>query len=210
MQKLIRFALYLGGLAVLSMGVVLNTKTGLGVSPINSVPFVVSELSGISLGVATVVVYMFCIAIQAILLKKCTIKMLLQVPFSVLFGTYVNMFNTWLDFTAEKLVWQLAWLLVAIVLISIGAYLSVNMDIVPNAPDALARVMGEKMGKDMGFGKNVLDIICVVSSCAIGLIFSGHIIGIGIGSVATALLIGRCIKAWGKLLHKPVERIRKW
>lgn len=210
MKKLIRFVLYLAGLAILSVGVVLNTKTGLGVSAINSVPFVISQLSGYTLGVMTVVVYMVHILIQVILLKKFTIQMLLQVPFSVLFGAYVNLFNDSLDFMAEGIVWQILLLLVAVVLTSLGAYLSVAMNIVPNAPDAMAKTVGEKLGKDYGYGKNVVDIICVIISCAIGLIFSGRIIGIGIGSVAAALLIGRGIKLWGKVLHGPVERISKW
>lgn len=210
MKKLIRFVLYLAGLAILSVGVVLNTKTGLGVSAINSVPFVISQLSGYTLGVMTVVVYMVHILIQVVLLKKFTLQMLLQVPFSVLFGAYVNLFNDSLDFMAEGIVWQILLLLVAVVLTSLGAYLSVAMNIVPNAPDAMAKTVGEKLGKDYGYGKNVVDIICVIISCAIGLIFGGRIIGIGIGSVAAALLIGRGIKLWGKVLHGPVERISKW
>lgn len=210
MKKLIRFVLYLAGLAILSVGVVLNTKTGLGVSAINSVPFVISQLSGYTLGVMTVVVYMVHILIQVVLLKKFTLQMLLQVPFSVLFGAYVNLFNDSLDFMAEGIVWQILLLLVAVVLTSLGAYLSVAMNIVPNAPDAMAKTVGEKLGKDYGYGKNVVDIICVIISCVIGLIFGGRIIGIGIGSVAVALLIGRGIKLWGKVLHGPVERISKW
>lgn len=210
MKKLIRFVLYLAGLAILSVGVVLNTKTGLGVSAINSVPFVISQLSGYTLGVMTVVVYMVHILIQVVLLKKFTLQMLLQVPFSVLFGAYVNLFNDSLDFMAEGIVWQILLLLVAVVLTSLGAYLSVAMNIVPNAPDAMAKTVGEKLGKDYGYGKNVVDIICVIISCVIGLIFGGRIIGIGIGSVAAALLIGRGIKLWGKVLHGPVERISKW
>ena len=209
MKKLIRFLVYLGGLAILSLGVVINTKTGLGVSPINSVPFSISELTGYTLGLMTVIVYLFCIVIQAILLKKITLKMLLQVPFSVLFGTYVNLFNGAMNIPMDSMVAKVIWFMIAIVCISVGVYLSVNMNIVPNAPDALAKAIGETLKKDMGFGKNLLDIICVVTSCSIGLIFAGKLIGIGIGSVATALLIGRCIKLWGKVL-RPVERIGKW
>ena len=209
MKKLIRFLVYVGGLAILSLGVVINTKTGLGVSPINSVPFSISQITGTTLGLMTVIVYLFCIAIQAILLKKVTIKMLIQVPFSVLFGTYVNLFNSAMNIPMESLTAKIIWFLIAIVCISLGVYLSVNMNIVPNAPDALAKAIGETLKKDMGFGKNLLDIICVVASCSIGLIFAGKLIGIGVGSVATALLIGRCIKLWGKVIH-PVERIGKW
>ena len=45
----------------------------------------------------------------------------------------------------------------------------------------------------MGFGKNILDASCVAIACVIGLLFDKRIIGIGIGTVAAMLLVGRCV-----------------
>lgn len=45
-----RLGLYFLGILILGFGIVLNTKTGLGVAAINSVPFGISEMTNLSLG----------------------------------------------------------------------------------------------------------------------------------------------------------------
>lgn len=208
MKKVIRFILYLGGLAVLSLGVVLNTKTGLGVSPINSVPYVFSQITGISLGVMTAILYMICVLIESLMMgKRWKPKVLLQIPFSILFGVYVNLFNGQITYQAEGIVMQIVMQILAILLISLGAYVSVTMDIVPNAPDGLAQEMGVKMKKSYGSAKNVLDIICVSLTCIIGLVLAGRVIGIGIGTVICALVIGQVIRLIGRVLQKPLQKV---
>ncbi len=207
MKKLLRFIVYLAGLAVLSLGVVLNTKTGLGVSAINSIPYAAAELTGLSLGMTTAILYMICVGIESIMMgKNWNVKILLQVPFSILFGIYVNVFNEWISYQAEGIVLKILLLAVAIVLTGLGAFLSVSMDIVPNAPDGLAQMMGEKLKKGFGFGKCVLDIVCVVLTCILCLAVRGELIGIGIGTVASALLIGQVIRVCGNVLKEPLAK----
>ena len=207
MKKLLRFIVYLAGLAVLSLGVVLNTKTGLGVSAINSIPYAAAELTGLSLGMTTAILYMICVGIESIMMgKNWNVKILLQVPFSILFGIYVNVFNEWITYQAEGIVLKILLLAVAIVLTGLGAFLSVYMDIVPNAPDGLAQMMGEKLKKGFGFGKCVLDIVCVVLTCILCLAVRGNLIGIGIGTVASALLIGQVIRICGNVLKEPLAK----
>ena len=50
-----RLGLYFLGILILGFGIVLNTKTGLGVAAINSVPFGISEMTNLSLGMATTI-----------------------------------------------------------------------------------------------------------------------------------------------------------
>ena len=208
MKRLIRFLVYLAGLAILSLGVVLNTKTGLGVSAINSIPYAAAELTGLSLGMTTALLYMVCVGIESAMMgKSWNARVLLQVPFSILFGLYVNVFNDWITYEAEGLVLKILLLAVAIILTGLGAFLSVSMDIVPNAPDGLAQMMGERLEKGFGFGKCVLDIVCVIVTCILCLIVRGSLIGIGIGTVASALLIGQVIRLCGKVLKQPLEKL---
>jgi len=208
MKKMIRFILYLAGLAILSLGVVLNTKTGLGVSPINSVPYAIAQITGYSLGTTTAVMYVICVLIQSLMMgKNWKPKVLLQIPFSILFGVYVNVFNEKINYMAEGIVTQILLLAVAIVLTGLGAYISVAMDIVPNAPDGLAQMMGVKMKKNFGTAKSILDIICVVLTCILCLVITGELIGIGLGTVIAALMIGQVIRLCGKVLKEPLQKV---
>ena len=73
----------------------------------------------------------------------------------------------------------------------IGASLSLAMDIVPNPADGLAHAVGKKLGKDVGLGKNLIDLVSIALAAALGLLASGRILGIGIGTVCAMLLTGR-------------------
>ena len=151
---------------------------------------------------------MICVLIESLMMgKRWKPKVLLQIPFSILFGVYVNLFNGQITYQAEGIVMQIVMQILAILLISLGAYVSVTMDIVPNAPDGLAQEMGVKMKKSYGSAKNVLDIICVSLTCIIGLVLAGRVIGIGIGTVICALVIGQVIRLIGRVLQKPLQKV---
>ena len=49
-NRLFRWLFYLLGLLILAVGLTLNTKTGQGVTPIVSVPYCISQLSGLTFG----------------------------------------------------------------------------------------------------------------------------------------------------------------
>lgn len=47
--------------------------------------------------------------------------------------------------------------------------------------------------KDFGFVKNIFDILAIILTSLICLAAKGYIIGIGIGTVLSAIFIGRCV-----------------
>lgn len=73
-EKIKRFILRLlifgVGLVFLSLGIDLNTKTQLGISPINSVPFNVHQLAGIPLWICVYTLYLLFVLMQRLLLRK--------------------------------------------------------------------------------------------------------------------------------------------
>ena len=88
---------------------------------------------------------------------------------------------------------QSLYLAAAIICTGAGMSMMIAMKFVPNPADGLAQAIGKAFGKNMGFGKNILDASCVAIACVIGLLFDKRIIGIGIGTVAAMLLVGRCV-----------------
>ena len=73
-----RLGLYFLGILILGFGIVLNTKTGLGVAAINSVPFGISEMTNLSLGMATTILYIIFVGVQLLIYQKLDFKVLLQ------------------------------------------------------------------------------------------------------------------------------------
>lgn len=56
-KKIMRGLIYLMGMVILAFGITLNTKTGLGVSPIISIAYCVSEILDWNFGNTTMGLY---------------------------------------------------------------------------------------------------------------------------------------------------------
>ena len=191
---LLRFAMYLIGTASLALGIVLNTKTGYGAAAINSVNYTIAILSGISMGNITILVSCLYMLAECIMTRKhFSIKTLLQLPYSLIFGRITDLFNDSIQLAPDNHLERIVILCIAIICMAIGVVLSVNMKLVPNPADGLVQEISFKMKKDFGFAKNLFDATCVMVTIAITLIFSGSIFGIGAGTIITAIVLGRLI-----------------
>ncbi len=188
-----RVGIYLLGIVVLACGITLNTKTNLGVSPIISVAYCATEIGGVSLGITTFLWYMVMIGMQAILLRRdFKIWQLLQVGVSFLTSWFIGIFDEILPM-AQTMGARVGVLMLAILVTALGMILTVGMKIVPNPADGLANVLGQKMGKDLGFGKNLFDFTSIVISVTVGFSLVGRLVGIGLGTVVTMVLTGRVV-----------------
>lgn len=75
-----RVLLYLLGMNIMSVGILLSTRTHLGVAAISSVAYSYSTFWHISFGTANFILYILFITAQAILLKAFSYRLLLQIP----------------------------------------------------------------------------------------------------------------------------------
>ncbi len=195
-----RICIYSIGLVILCIGVVLNTKTNLGVAAINVTPFVISKTTTISLGNAVFIMYCLFILCQMILLKKVELKTLLQLPVSLLFGRLVDLFNGLLNFEAQNIVIGLVMLIIAIVLVALGTTLVIAQDLIPNAPDGFVNTIGKVTNKSFGYIKLRFDIVCVCIAAVLSYLLAGRIIGIGIGTIISMLLTGNMCTLFKKII----------
>ena len=194
-----RFAIYIAGVIILAFGITLNTKTGLGVSPIISAAYTVSVISGIRLGIVVFLWYFIMVALQAILLGKgFKPYQWLQIAASILTSWIIDFFDLLLPQAADPLWIRLLLLCCAVIATATGAVLTISMHIIPNPADGLADVLGKKTGKGLGFGKNLFDFSSIAIAAAIGFIFTGSFIGIGFGTLFTMIFTGRAIAVISK------------
>ena len=221
-----RFIFYIAGLIVLAIGITMNTQTNLGVTPIISVPFIISSLTGMNFGNMTLIVYCIFALVEMILhcyhvlvakenlnLKALLIKDLLQVPVSIVFTRFLNLFKAVLPEVDNNLPLQLSYLALAIILTGIGAAMSLNMRIIPNPGDGIVQALSDttklhgRKGKGIGFCKNCFDIFNFCLTFIIG-ILSGHfLLGLGIGTVCAMIGVGRVIYIFNRLTSKKIEAL---
>ncbi len=208
MKIFYRISIYIVGLAVLSLGSVLNTKTGYGVAPINSVPYALSQLTGISLGGMTTLVFMTYIVIQMIMMGRRIRKtVLLQLPISILFGQFTNIFNQSINLNPSQHWVRLALLATAILITSVGVILVLAMSFEPLAPDGLTKEIGYRIKRDFGVAKNLMDVLSISAAVGIALILTGETIGVGVGTIISTIFIGRCITWLAPMIRRPLSRL---
>jgi uncharacterized membrane protein YczE len=140
----------------------------------------------------------------------------LQVIVSLIFTRFLNVFDMLIpNFGSEEMQGTFAGsfavrimvLIVAIICTGVGAALSLNMRIVPNPGDGIVQTIADAVKKDNGFVKNCVDITCVIITCITGLILSGKIIGIGIGTLMAMVGVGRVIAIFNKLTRKYTDKL---
>ena len=201
-KTLNRVLIYFLGLIILYVGVVLNTKTNLGVAAINAIPYVVSKSTSFSLGSCVFVLYLVFIAMQFLINKKVDFLTVLQLPVSLLFGRMVDIVNIHiLKFEAQSIFSGLAMLIIAILLVSLGTTLVVSQNLVPNAPDGMVNALGNLFDKPFGYIKVRFDIICVGLALIVSYLMTGRIVGIGLGTLVSMLMTGNVCSFFKKLLN---------
>ena len=196
MKNPYRWLIYALGMAVLALGITLNTKTGLGVSPIISVAYSVSQIFSLNFGDMTFLLYVLFVVVQLFLRSKMErLATLLQIVVSLIFSRLLNLFDALIPYSdaEHSLAANMVLLAAAIVLTGLGIAMTVNMRLVPNPGDGIVQAIAEKIGRDQGFTKNVFDGGCVCATVVVGLICVGKVVGIGIGTVAAMIGVGRAV-----------------
>jgi len=198
---------YLCGVLMLSVGVTLCTRSGLGISPITSLPYAIANALGVSFPVVTGVVYCIMVACQFCIRGKKNRNWfdLLQLPFSVFFSAALEWFGRLFSFQFSHFWQNFLLLLGATLLVGIGAAITVDMRLVPNPPDGMMYAISERTGKDLGLIKNIIDAICVCISLVLDLTSSGKLVSVGIGTVVGMIFLGRIIYLFNRLFRKKME-----
>ena len=204
-QTMLRWSVYLLGLIFLAFGIALSIKTSLGISPISSVAFSISEIWHINLGVMNFAVYaVFVVAQFAMRGKNSRVIDLLQLVVSFIFSWALAWIVAGISYNAaDHSFWEnIVLLVVATVFIGIGVSASLQMKLIPNPGDGIVQALAELTKWEQGFAKNMFDIGCVCFTTAMGLLFAGKPIGIGVGTVVSMLGAGRVVALTNRFVMK--------
>ncbi|WP_300278242.1 YitT family protein [uncultured Subdoligranulum sp.] len=200
-QTFARWGFYLLGMVLLALDLTLNTKTGLGASAIVSVPFTVSQATDWDFGNLTLVVYCLFVAAQFLIKgKNRRWTDLLQIPLSIVFTRFLNIFAAAIPYQSGNLPADIALLVVAIIFTGIGAAMTVAMQLIPNPGDGIVGTIAAVTGKELGFCKNCFDVGCVSLLLIIGLCFGDPLLGTLISMVG----VGRAIAGFNYLCKRPL------
>ena len=195
-EKLVRRVIvYMVGLFIIANGAALTINSELGVSPIVSLPLVISELIGVSIGTVTTATFGFLILLQILILRK-DFKWynLTQLVFSFIFGYFMD-FAIFLHdgFAFSAYYGRFIMTIVGFALISLGIVFFMEAKLVPLPVEGLCDALTQATGVKFYIYKIVVDALFVVLALLLTFLFLPGIIGIREGTIIGMFLVGRLI-----------------
>lgn len=227
-----RLVIYLVGFAIIAVGINVSKLSGLGISPVSSIPGVLSKSFDFSLGSMVIVVYCALVLAQLIVLRRRFRPVnILGVPVAIVFGLMVDFlgvskFTPTLaginigitkEFTGlmasvpapESYPLRLVYLLASIVIIGIGVFIYLSPKLVPMPAEGLAKAISDVSGKSFGNCKTAVDMSMILIALVLQLIFLGGFssfssanVVVREGTVISAFCVGQVVKLLNRIFRK--------
>lgn len=198
-----RYIKYVLGLMTMAVGVVLMKKAALGITPITSLPLALNEvLPVLSLGNWTILFHILCIIGIIAVTKTVTVKVLLMLPVGICFGYLIDLLLWCWSFETEILWLRVLLLIVGIPVSGLGVALINNADLMLPSPDGLLRTISSQYQWKYPRVKICGDCLWVLCALTIELTVLHRLQAVNIGTVLSALFVGRTIKLWNQLLFE--------
>lgn len=208
----IRIPMYFIGLFIMTIGIAFSVRSDLGVSPVSSVPYTMTVVWGVEMGLATFLFHIVLVLIQILLLRrKFKIKNLLQAAVGVIFGLFTTLCNNLVMLIPipDSLPFRIAMLAVSIIVVAVGLFLYVPADIMPLAGEGTILAVSEITGFKFSNVKIGFDVSLSVISLAVCLIAVHGMGSVGVGTVISAVLTGLVLGIITKVLGEKRDRLLK-
>lgn len=193
------------GLCIMAFGVAFSIKSDMGTSPISTLPYVTSLVTGLSVGTTTIIMNVFFVLLQILILRK-NYKwfQLLQIPAAIVFGLMIDIAETVIiNLACPSYFVSCLYCFIGIVLIALGIRFEVEAGLITTAGEGIVLAICE-VKKNLKFGnvKICFDLSLVITSLIISLVFLSSVQGIREGTAAAAVFVG----LFTKLLKDPVKK----
>lgn len=190
------------GLFILALGVTLSIHSHLGTSPISSVPYAFSHFMPLSIGLLTIAMHFIFIVLQMLLLKRdFQWRLWLQLPLGLIFGLLID-FTLWLsstwniesNFDNSSYIVQICLSLMSCLLTALGVCLMIKANLMILAGEGLYQAFSQRFGFNVGHCKTIGDCLLVLFAAISAYLAIQQVVGIGAGTILTALLVGSLVR----------------
>jgi len=206
LDSLFRYTLFLIGLFIASLGVAFSTKAGLGTSPVSSIPYSISLISKLlTFGGWLNVLSLIQITIQVILLRKnCNpVEIIIQTILAFVYGYLTNFSCSIIsDIQPKSYIECFLYMLLSCIILALGIWIQYLGRVAMLPGEAMNRAIAQVTGKSYENIKIFFDVLYIVVSVLICLVFLGKLEGVREGSIIAALLVGYIIKGFNFLYKK--------
>ena len=197
-----RYLWFLAGVLINSFGVALITRAALGTSPISSLPYVLSFRFPVTLGQFTFAMNLFFILGQVLLLRRDFQPIqLLQVAVNAVFSAFIDVsmeLLSWLEISSLPMAVLVLVLGCAVLAFGISVEVAPRVLMVPG--EGIVQAIAAVTGWRFGNVKTAFDATLVSTALLLSLLFFHRLQGLGIGTIFSALAVGRFVDLYNRRL----------
>lgn len=208
-----RFLIFFFGLCTLSLGIATVTHAGLGTGTVSLLAFLLTKLTGLSMGFYVFLTNVFFFVLQIMVNhKNFWIKAVKQLPICFVFGM---IFDVAMMITAamvpQTYTQQVLMVLLGTTLTGLGIASMVFARLAILPPEGLVLSIMERWGGSFGHLRMGIDVFLVTVTVILSLLTFGTIVGLREGTLITAVCSGQIakvfLKVWGKIFpaHRPID-----
>lgn len=211
-QVIKRYVVFLVGLAIMALAVALMTKAALGISPIQSICYVLYLGFPEHLSLGTLIFCWNCVLflLQPVILgKRFQLINLVQLPLSLFFGWTVDVFGSILAPVAPTLfVWRLLLMFCAVAVLSLGISITLAAKTVMNPGEAFVAAVSTKSGIAFSRVKVATDLIIITTSVIASFALFGkwRLDTIGIGTLTSGISVGFIVGWFSRRISPLVDQ----
>ena len=204
-----RYCVFVFGLFLMALGIALSIRADMGITPISSLPYVVSLGVPLTVGMLTILLHAGFLLIEFFLMRReFEGVQLLQLAAAVVFGACIDVtlvLTEWLVPGNYAEQWLL--LVVSCVLLGIGICFEVAPNVLMMASEGRITAAVRRFHAEFGTVKIVVDVGLVVSSIVLSLLMFSTVYGVREGTVAAAVLVGVCVKIFKMPVYAAAARV---
>lgn len=194
------------GILLNSLSVELIVKSGLGMSSISSVPYILSLIMPqLSFGTWNYLIQCSTILLLIGATRTFKIGYLLSFVLAVFFGRFLDLFAAGLHLIPDFPVIMVGCYLAGMGIMSFGIYL-LQRCLLPVLPfDVFVRDMSGHFNISFRTFKTGFDVSCLMITILLSVLMLGHIAGVGAGTVIGALFTGTIVSRIAAYMDRRYE-----
>lgn len=193
----------------MAAGIALSIRADMGITPISSLPYVVSLGVPLTVGMLTILLHAGFLGIEYLLMRReFEVIQLLQLAAAVVFGVFIDLILAGLSWLVPaSYPEQLLLVVISCVLLGIGICFEVAPNVLMMASEGMITAAVRRCRVEFGTVKVLLDVSLVVLSIVLSLAMFGTVYGIREGTVIAAVLVGICVKLFKMPVYAVAMRI---
>lgn len=191
-----RWATFLLGVFVMSVGIALSVHGQLGTAPISTFPAVVDAASSWSVGAVSAVMNVVFVFMQMLILRRrFRLFQLVQLPIALVFGAVIDLslfVTSWAQVDHYLLQWVVT--IIGALILGLGVYIQIQPKLLYLPGEGLVVALTQVTTVRFGTTKQVVDWSLVVSSAVLSLVLMQRLEGVREGTVFAAFAVGGVVK----------------